>query len=77
MVGLLKVNKMEEYLIVLNKNSDTLSIVEPNKREVIKTIDCGHNPHEIAITPDGKKSYISCSLGNEVNVLDNESSEIV
>lgn len=67
---------MGEFLIVLNKNEDTLSVIDLDSREIMRKIDCGHNPHEIAITPDGKKSYITCSLGDEINVLDNEELEI-
>ena len=67
---------MTEYLIVLNKDEDTLSIVDIKTQKVIKTLETDHNPHEIVITPDGKKSYITCSLGNVINVLDHDSFEI-
>ncbi|MFP3872033.1 MAG: YncE family protein [Candidatus Aenigmatarchaeota archaeon] len=68
---------MKEYLLVLNKDEDSVSIIDLEKKEEIKKIETGHNPHEIAITPDGKKSYITCSLGNELNVMNNEDFEIV
>lgn len=67
---------MKEYLIVLNKDEDTLSIVSLEDQKITKTVKTDYNPHEIVITPDGKKSYITCSLGNIINVLDNDTFEI-
>lgn len=64
-------------MIVLNKDEDSVSIIDLEKREEVRKIKTGQNPHEIAVTPDGKKSYITCSLGNEINVIDNEEFEIV
>lgn len=68
---------MEEYLLVLNKDEDNVSVIDIEKKETVKKIDTGHNPHEIAVTPDGRKSYVTCSLGNEIDVIDNETFEIV
>ncbi|MFO8110245.1 MAG: YncE family protein [Thermoplasmata archaeon] len=68
---------MKECIIVLNKDEDTISIVDIDARKEIKKVKTAHNPHEIAITPDEKKSYVTCSLGNKINVIDNESFEIV
>ncbi len=68
---------MKEYLLVLNKDEDTVSVIDIGSGETVKKIETGHNPHEIAVTPDGKKSYVTCSLGNEINVIDNEKFEIV
>ena len=67
----------ESYLIVLNKDEDTISIVDLSTEKVIKTIASDHNPHEVAITPDGKKTYVSCSLGNSLMVIDNETFEVI
>lgn len=68
---------MSDFLIVLNKDEDSISIVDLDQRQVVKTISCSHNPHEIAISPDGKKSFIACSLGQRLDVLDHERFEIV
>ncbi|MFW6304778.1 MAG: beta-propeller fold lactonase family protein [Candidatus Saliniplasma sp.] len=68
---------MDEYLLVLNKDEDNVSVIDIEKKETVKKIDTGHNPHEIAVTPDGRKSYVTCSLGNEIDVIDNETFEIV
>ncbi len=68
---------MEGYLIVLNKDEDTVSIVDLEKKREVKRVETGHNPHEIAVTPNGEKSYITCSLGDELDVMDNDSFEVV
>ena len=66
-----------EFLIVLNKDEDTIALVDVQTNKVIKTIASDHNPHEVAITPDGKKTYVTCSLGNVIDVIDNSTFEIV
>jgi 40-residue YVTN family beta-propeller repeat len=72
-------NKIEagEYLIVLNKDEDSISLVSLNMSKVIKTISSDHNPHEVVVTPDGKKTYVTCSLGNTIDVIDNSNFEII
>ncbi len=55
---------MQELLIVLNKDEDSISIVDVEKGEEVKRIETDHNPHEVVITMDGKKTYVTCSLGN-------------
>ncbi|WP_243298287.1 YncE family protein [Bacillus litorisediminis] len=67
---------MAELLIVLNKDEDTVSIIDANSYETLKVIETDYNPHELIITLDGKKTYITCSLGNKINILDNETFEI-
>ena len=66
-----------EYLIVLNKDEDTLSLVTLASNEVVKTIPSDHNPHEVVVSPDGLKTYVTCSLGNTIDVIDNGSFEII
>lgn len=67
----------QDFLIVLNKDEDTVSIVDMATRTVMKTIATDHNPHEVVVSQCGTKSYIACSLGNVVDVLDHGSLEIV
>lgn len=66
-----------EFLIVLNKDEDSIALVDIHKKEVVKTIPSDHNPHEVAVTADGKKTYVTCSLGNTIDVIDNERFEII
>ncbi len=73
------INKLNagEYLIVLNKDEDSISLVSLKESKVIKTITSDHNPHEVVVSPDGLKTYVTCSLGNTIDVIDNASFEIV
>ncbi len=68
---------MFEYLIVLNKDEDTISLVDLEKEKEVKKIETDHNPHEVVVTKDGKKTYVTCSLGNTIDVIDNNSFEII
>ncbi|WP_078547511.1 YncE family protein [Litchfieldia alkalitelluris] len=67
----------KEYLIVLNKDEDTVSFVNLTNQLVEKTIETDYNPHEVVVTPDGKKTYVTCSLGNKINIIDNDTFEII
>lgn len=65
------------HLIVLNKDEDTISIIDLTNDKEIKRIPVDYNPHEVAISPDKKKTFITCSLGNSMYVLDNSSFEVI
>ncbi len=67
---------MEELLLVLNKDEDTLSFIDLKKGKVAKSVETDHNPHEIAVAPDKKHAFVTCSLGNAVNVIDIEAMAI-
>lgn len=66
-----------DFLIVLNKDEDTLSVVNTQSKQVTKVVKTSHNPHEIVVSACGTKSYIACSLGNAVDVFDHATLEIV
>lgn len=67
---------MNEYLIVLNKDEDSISIVDLKQRMEVKRIACSHNPHEVVVMKSAPKAYVACSLGNAVDVLDLNTLEI-
>ena len=60
------------YLLVLNKDADTVMYVDIAARRVVKTIPVDKNPHETVISPDGKQAYVTCSGGDSLLVFDNE-----
>jgi len=66
---------MNNYLIVLNKDEATVSFIDPNTEQTVKKINVDTNPHEVAITPDKKISYVTNAGGNSVSVIDNEKME--
>jgi YVTN family beta-propeller protein len=64
-------------LLVLNKDEDTVSVVDADAGEIESTVETDFNPHEAIVTPDGSKTYVTCSLGGRVNVIDNDSFEVI
>jgi YVTN family beta-propeller protein len=65
-----------EYLFALNKDEDTVSIVCLKSKATIKKVETDFNPHEIIVSKDGKKTYITCSQGNKLNIMNNQTFEI-
>src|SRR5688572_647759 len=58
------------HLFVVNKNGNTLSIVNAKTFAVERTVNVGNGPHEVAISPDGTKAYVANAAGNSVSVVD-------
>src|SRR5271165_5204362 len=46
-------------LVVLNKDDNTLAIVDPASLKVVATIPTGTAPHEVAVSADGKFAYVT------------------
>src|SRR6187455_1240311 len=59
-----------ERLYVVNKNADSISIVNARTMAVEHTIATGRNPHELAVSPDGTKVYTGNVADNTVSVID-------
>ena len=59
-------------LLVANKHDDTLCYIDPDTLEIIQTIATGPNPHEIIITPDQRRAYLSnyAAPGDTISVID-------
>ena len=68
---------MRDRLIVLNKDSDTVSYIDPDTGETTAVVETEFNPHEVAVSPDGTKTFVTCSLGGSLNVIDNDTHEVV
>jgi len=66
------VKAQKPVLLVANKHSNTLSFIDIKTLKVLKTIPTGPNPHEIDITPDQHKAYLSSyePPGNTISVVD-------
>jgi len=64
-----------EVLLVLNKDENTVSYIDPADRRTLKVVSVDVNPHEVAITANGRKSYVTNSGGNTVSILDNNAME--
>ena len=57
-------------LVVLNKTDNAMAIVNPASGKVIATIPVGRNPHEAAVSDDGKLAFASNMQGNSISVID-------
>ncbi len=62
---------------ITNAKSNSLSIIDYNNGEIVKTLSCGQGTEGIAITPDGKEIWLACKLDNTINVLDTQTQEII
>jgi YVTN family beta-propeller protein len=57
-------------LVVLNKTDNAMAIVNPANGKVVATIPVGRNPHEAAVSDDGKLAFASNMHGNSISVID-------
>jgi len=66
-----------KYLVVLNKDEDTVSFVDIKTHQTVKKIKTDYNPHEVVISPDKSKTFVTCSLGNSLYVISNDTFEVI
>jgi len=57
-------------LLVLEKEQNTLVIVDPASLTIVARVPAGNNPHEVAVSDDGKTAYISNYGGATIAVVD-------
>ena len=64
-------------LLVLNKDDNTLVIVDPSSSKILGTAPTGDAPHEVAASDDGRFAYVSNygpfqpdQPGNSLSVID-------
>src|SRR5438477_8734759 len=61
-------------LLVLNKEENTLAIVDPATRRVVGRVPTGEAPHEVAVSADGRLAFVanygSQNAGNTISVID-------
>ena len=68
---------MADQLLVLNKDSDTISVIDADTGETETVVETDFNPHEITVTPHGSKAYVTCSLGGSLLVFDTDSWDLL
>ncbi|HEY0078431.1 MAG TPA: hypothetical protein VGB73_07270 [Pyrinomonadaceae bacterium] len=54
----------DSVLLVLNKQENSLAIVEPSTLKVVARITVGEGPHEVVASPDGRTAYV-CNYGTQ------------
>jgi len=67
----------DDRLVVLNKDSDSISAVDPDTGETETVVETDFNPHEVTVGPDGDVIYVTCSLGDSLLTIDTADWEIV
>lgn len=70
-LGLLSVcAAAEPWIYVANNQSNTVSIISTESDEVIFTVRVGREPHEVAVTPDGKTVFVTNAMDDTVAVIE-------
>jgi YVTN family beta-propeller protein len=59
-----------DTLIVLNKSDHEAALVDPQTNQVVAKIPTGRGPHEVAVSPDGKRAYVANTNANLITVID-------
>jgi YVTN family beta-propeller protein len=63
-------NTPANALLVLEKEQNTLVIVDPASLTIVARVPVGNNPHEVAVSDDGKTAYISNYGGATIAIVD-------
>ena len=63
---------MDDRLLVLNRDDDCLSVVDPNTGETVDETATAFGPRTIETAPNNTKCYVTCSQGNALLVVDSE-----
>jgi YVTN family beta-propeller protein len=66
-----------DALIVVRKSAAAVDVVEPGSGSILMTVPVGHAPHEIGVSPDGRRAIVTnygtaADPGNTLSVLDLE-----
>jgi len=56
-------------LLVLSKGDTALEIVDPASLNILASVPCGPDPHEVVASTDGKLAYVSNYGGGKYNTL--------
>jgi YVTN family beta-propeller protein len=59
-------------LLVLNKGDNALVIVDPKSNQIVGKVPTGDQPHEIAVSPDGRSAFATNygARGNTITAID-------
>jgi YVTN family beta-propeller protein len=49
----------QKYLLVLNKNEASLTILNPDDLKVLGKVPVGDSPHEVVVSADGKTAFVA------------------
>jgi YVTN family beta-propeller protein len=64
-------------LYVVNRDSDSISVISTNTNLVVNTISVGDEPHYVAFTPDGSQAWVTNRQSGTVMVIDTTSETVL
>ena len=59
----------DQRLLILSKNEQQLSIVDPATLKIVGKVPTGPDPHEVVASTDGTRAYVSNYGGGAYNTL--------
>jgi PQQ-dependent catabolism-associated beta-propeller protein len=77
LTGLASIPASASMVYVSNEKDNTISVVDSNTMEVVKTVDVGQRPRGITVSHDGKFIYLCASDDDTIQVIDTSTYEIV
>jgi YVTN family beta-propeller protein len=80
-VMLMSIAGAAPFAYITNSGSNTVSVIDTATNKVTATVKVGYDPYGIAISPDGKKAYVTNSgnfsvPGNTVSVIDTATNRV-
>lgn len=65
------------FIFISNENSDTITVLDANNKEIIKTINTGGRPRDMKFSHDRSKLYVVVSEENHIATIDVNKLEII
>lgn len=62
-----------DTLLVANRGGSTITLIDPASMQSLGTVTVGADPHEIAVSPDGARAYVSNyggQQGTTISIVD-------
>lgn len=62
-----------DTLLVANRGGSTVTLIDPQTMTLLGTVTVGNDPHEIAVSADGRRAYVSNygnSFGSTISIVD-------
>ncbi len=70
-----KVRNHRERLYVPNSESDTVSVIDPDRKKVVRSFSVGGLPHHVTPSHDLKALYVNNTQGNSLTRIDPRTSK--
>ena len=64
-------------LYAVNENDSAVTLIDVNKREIVKRLEVGTEPETAVLSPDGQWVTVSNETSNEIHLIDTASATIV